>query len=143
MYRFFLCLLIFVAAHNAAAQTGTVKWGKVNKSYGVIPTEHTHENFTMSIKKPSDILIKPLFAVYQYLISEPDGSRCPFSPSCSSFFVQVAEEASFPAALFLTADRLTRDANFINRRKLYHLDKTTNKFLDPVSKYINAVNGGK
>ncbi|MBI2417475.1 MAG: membrane protein insertion efficiency factor YidD [Ignavibacteriales bacterium] len=143
MYRFFLCLLIFVAAHNAAAQTGTVKWGKVNKSYGVNPTEHPHENFTVSFKKPSDILVKPLFAVYQYFISEPDGSRCPFSPSCSSFFLQATEQVSFPAALFLTADRLTRDANFINRGKLYHLDKATNKLLDPVSKYKNAPQGSK
>lgn len=82
-----------------------------------------------------EVVFRVLVNGYRLFISEPDGENCPFSPSCSRFFVEALGETNIVEAVLLTSDRLIRDTSFDNKYKHYHIDKH-GYLIDPPSRYI-------
>ncbi len=70
--------------------------------------------------------------LYRYTISPRGGSRCGFSPSCSTFGRQALSEHGPVKGLMMTTDRLTRCNAFKGPDQNYLL-LPTGKLFDPVS----------
>jgi len=83
-----------------------------------------------------EIVFKVLVNGYRLFISDPDGENCPFSPSCSRFFVEALGKTNLIEAVLLTSDRLIRDTSFDNKYKHYHIDRF-GYLIDPPLRYIN------
>lgn len=130
---FFLILL--TNCPFSYAQEASVKWGKRVPDY-TLPSKNNGHTYDLEINSLSDIAVKPLLAGYHFFISDADGDRCPFIPSCSSFFVQCTHKTDIVTSLLLTADRLSRDANLFNRNRFYKQDKRTHRLLDSTDNYI-------
>lgn len=79
------------------------------------------KNYTLSFNSLSDYLTVPLIYTYWFAISEPDGDKCPFHPSCSSFLMNSIDDTGLITGTLLFFDRFTRDANIVNRREHYPL----------------------
>lgn len=128
------CLLFFILiACKTFSQTDWVRWGKADISYE-IQYDFEERDYNLTINSSSDIVLKPLVNSYWFFISDVDGANCPFSPSCSSFFLESAEDTNPAQALLMFFDRFTRDTNFANRHEHY---PTANdgRFYDPISLY--------
>lgn len=122
------------------AQAEANRWTTVKKSY----TASLYTGNAPELAPATGSLILDVFYLpYHYLISEPDGSRCPFAPSCSAFFIRTAKQSPWYISVFLTADRLTRDANFLNRNRLYITDKLSGRLLDSPESYLHAIHEEK
>ncbi len=106
-----------------SAQTETHKWGKADISYQVQPN---FSNRSYGIEKGSvtNMFVSSFTHAYWIFISDVDGDNCPFSPSCSSFFVESVQETNLLQGTLMFADRLTRDTNFFNRQ--YHYPYAVN-----------------
>ncbi len=83
----------------------------------------------------SEVAFKLLVNGYRLLISEPDGDNCPFTPSCSRFFIESLRQTNVVEAVLLASDRLIRDTSFGNKFRHYHTDKF-GKLIDPPSRYL-------
>ncbi len=62
-------------------------------------------------------LVRGFQSLYHSLISDYDGNNCPFTPTCSAFFVEAVRETNLFQGALMFADRFTRDLNFIERNK--------------------------
>ena len=74
-----------------------------------------------------------LIRLYQKFISSQDAPTCSFSPSCSRFGMGCIQEYGILRGVLLTADRLLRCNG--SQSNLYHRDRVTGKYIDPVSDY--------
>lgn len=116
----------------ALAQTDWQKWEAKNISY-LFPTntEQRIQNENMSV--PGTIL-NSLKNLYSIAISNYDGDNCPFSPSCSEFFVEAVWQTNIFTGFLIFADRFTRDMNFLKDKNHYLIHKN-GKYFDPPSDY--------
>lgn len=83
----------------------------------------------------SEVAFKILVNGYRLIISEPDGDNCPFTPSCSRFFIESLQQTNVFEAVLMASDRLIRDTSFGNKYEHYHIDKF-GKLIDPPSRYL-------
>jgi putative component of membrane protein insertase Oxa1/YidC/SpoIIIJ protein YidD len=74
-----------------------------------------------------------VFSAYKFLVSDQDGPRCPFTPSCAEFALQAWNTLGPIRGVLLTADRLTRDTN-LSKDGLYPL--RNHHYDDPLERYI-------
>jgi putative component of membrane protein insertase Oxa1/YidC/SpoIIIJ protein YidD len=105
-----------------SGQTNIQKWGKADISYQ-IQGVHTERNYGIESGSLTDMFVSGLTHAYWIFISDVDGDNCPFSPSCSEFFVESVKETNILQGTLMFADRLTRDTNFINRELRYPFAK--------------------
>lgn len=83
----------------------------------------------------SEVVFKILVNGYRLFISEPDGDNCPFTPSCSRFFIESLRQTNLFEAVLMASDRLIRDTSFGNKYEHYHIDKF-GRLIDPPSRYL-------
>lgn len=107
------------------------KWEKKQFSYGENITFKQRDYFYSS-SSFDYLLIKSFVNVYWFLFSEPDGERCAFEPSCSSYLIHAVHEKGVLEAFFMTGDRLNRDSNFIDKYEIY--PRKSGKLVDSVTK---------
>lgn len=98
------------------------------------PEYHTElkpegKNYNLPFNSLTDFITIPLIYTYWFAISEPDGDKCPFHPSCSSFLMHSIDDTGMITGTILFFDRFTRDANIVNRRDHYPLI-TKGKYFD-------------
>ncbi len=115
--KYILISIIFLPA-LLSAQTELQKWGKADISYQV-KSPYTERSYGIEKGTVTDVLVTSLTHAYWIFISDVDGDNCPFSPSCSSFFVESVKETNILQGTLMFADRLTRDTNFFNRQHHY------------------------
>jgi putative component of membrane protein insertase Oxa1/YidC/SpoIIIJ protein YidD len=82
-------------------------------------------------------LLKAALTLYKTFVSNVDGDRCPFYPSCSSFFIHAVRKTDFLEGTLLFADRFTRDANIYDRYGRYPFSRELIRFIDPVDRYLH------
>ena len=121
-----LCLL-FVS--RLEAQTKLSHWNEVPHRYVTVDT--------MSKKsQPAAWTISNLLVIpYRVLISDVDGDRCPFVPSCSSFFVDACRQTNIFQGTLMFVDRFTRDSNTFDRNLHYITETKNNRLIDPACNY--------
>jgi len=115
------------------SQTDWEKWGKANISYEM-QKEANQRNYNLSGDNAGQILLKTAAVGYWLFISDVDGDNCPFSPTCSSFFLQSVKETNILQGTFMFADRFTRDMDIFGRTSHYPIAKN-NHFYDPPTLY--------
>lgn len=91
--------------------------------------------YNLQFNSLSDYLTVPLIYTYWIAISEPDGDKCPFHPSCSSFLMNSIDAEGLFTGTILFFDRFTRDANIVNRREHYPLF-SHGKYFDAHNVYL-------
>jgi putative component of membrane protein insertase Oxa1/YidC/SpoIIIJ protein YidD len=111
-----ITLILFTL--EATAQTDLHKWGKADISYQ-IKSSNSARSYGIQSGTVSDAVTSSFVNVYWIFISDVDGDNCPFSPTCSSFFVESVKETNIIQGTLMFADRLTRDTNFIERQTRY------------------------
>jgi putative component of membrane protein insertase Oxa1/YidC/SpoIIIJ protein YidD len=131
MIRITVIILFF--ALSIGAQTDWVKWGKTDFSYE-IKQENPHRQYSISGNNIGETALKTLAVSYWFFISDVDGDNCPFSPTCSSFFLQSVKETNIIQGTLMFADRFTRDMDFVDRLSHYPMAKNRH-FYDPPSLY--------
>lgn len=122
---------VFFFAGVSPAQTDWVKWEKVEFTYAM-ELEQKPETKTGNAGF-SDMLISSLRKIYKFFISDLDGDNCPFTPTCSAFFVDAVKETNLIQGALMFADRFTRDMNLIDRNTQYPAIK--NRLYDPAFNY--------
>ncbi len=134
--KYILIILIFLPV-LLFAQTEAHRWGKAAVSYQVKSSD-TERNYGIDKGTLTDIFVSSLTHAYWIFISDVDGDNCPFSPSCSSFFVESVKETNIFQGTLMFADRLTRDTNFFNRQNHYPYAANGRLFDVPSSYKLNA-----
>jgi hypothetical protein len=126
---FIICICTIVIF----SQTDWEKWGKADISYE-IHKDKTQRSYNISGDNAGQIILRTAAAGYWFFISDVDGDNCPFSPTCSSFFLQSVKETNIIQGTLMFADRFTRDMDIFGR--LSHYPIARNKHLyDPPSLY--------
>jgi hypothetical protein len=115
------------------AQTDWEKWGKADIPYtinsGTVP-----RNYSISGDNGGQILLKGLVTGYWVIISDVDGDNCPFSPTCSSFFLQSVKGTNIVQGTLMFADRFTRDMDIFGRLSHYPISRNRHLY-DPPTLY--------
>jgi putative component of membrane protein insertase Oxa1/YidC/SpoIIIJ protein YidD len=125
--------LIFISALNIYSQTDWKKWGKADINYE-IKSENHNRNYSLTGNNAGETALKALAITYWVFISEVDGDNCPFSPTCSSFFLQSVKETNIIQGALMFSDRFTRDMNVFDRFSHYPI-AANRHFYDPPSLY--------
>ena len=128
-----ISVLILFYALTIYAQTDWVKWGKADFSYE-LKKENSQRQYSISGNNAGETALRILAVGYWFFISDVDGDNCPFSPTCSSFFLQSVKETNIFQGTLMFADRFTRDMDFIDRFSHYPVSKNQH-FYDPPSLY--------
>jgi putative component of membrane protein insertase Oxa1/YidC/SpoIIIJ protein YidD len=128
-----ISVLILFSALTIYAQTDWVKWGKADYSYE-LKKENPQRQYSISGNNAGETALKALAVGYWFFISDVDGDNCPFSPTCSSFFLQSVKETNIFQGTLMFADRFTRDMDFIDRFSHYPVSKNQH-FYDPPTLY--------
>lgn len=115
------------------SQTDWERWGKADFSYE-IHNDKTQRNYTINGDNAGQIILKTAALGYWFFISDVDGDNCPFSPTCSSFFLQSVKETNIVQGTLMFSDRFTRDMNIIGRLSHYPIAKNKH-FYDPPTLY--------
>ncbi len=115
------------------SQANNWKWGKGNYSYA-IKSDENKRDFSFSSDNIPVFVIKSLLNSYWFFISDVDGDNCPFTPSCSNFFLQAAQKTNFIQGSLMFFDRFTRDMDFFEKNKRYP-SVEDGHYYDPVSLY--------
>jgi len=113
----FLFITIFVGIFlldSPFSQTDWESWNKAENNYQ-LPNNFRHRDYSFDSDNPAKFFVKSLTNTYWFFISDVDGDNCPFSPSCSSFFVQSVEETNIAKATLMFFDRFTRDLNIFKK----------------------------
>jgi len=119
--------------HSIGDEKNWIKWGKADYRYEK-PNEFRHRDYSFDIESISGLIAKSTANAYWYFISDLDGDNCPYSPSCSAFFVQAAKEENIVQGTLMFFDRFTRDYNIYKRHEHYPRVKDGH-YYDPVSLY--------
>ncbi|MDF1612775.1 membrane protein insertion efficiency factor YidD [Stygiobacter electus] len=122
-----ILVLIFVFRFAVFAQPEFYKWQEKEIEY--------RTNFINEEDYKSNSFLSHLQKIYTFIISEPDGDNCPFSPSCSNFFVEAVDKTNFFTGILLFADRFTRDMNPFKSLNQYNII-SFRKLSDPVDNYL-------
>ena len=109
-----LTILIFLTA-AVFAQTETHRWSEKKADYKIL--EISERNYSIDDSSVMMSLVSGFQYAYYFLISDYDGDNCPFTPTCSNFFVQSVKRTNIFQGALMFADRFTRDLNFIERDK--------------------------
>ncbi len=109
-----LTILIFLT-FAVFAQTETHRWGEKKADYKI--PEVSERNYLIDDSSVMMSLVSGFQYAYYFLISDYDGDNCPFTPTCSNFFVQSVKRTNIFQGALMFADRFTRDLNFIERDK--------------------------
>jgi putative component of membrane protein insertase Oxa1/YidC/SpoIIIJ protein YidD len=130
MNKFYLILFLL---NNllVTAQTDGKRWEAKQVSYELTSSSITNDSLNTSNRHNSVISI--VRDCYSFLISDLDGDNCPFTPSCSDFFVQAVEETNIFTGMLMFADRFTRDLNLFKVYSDYPV--RLGKFYDPPDNY--------
>jgi putative component of membrane protein insertase Oxa1/YidC/SpoIIIJ protein YidD len=124
---------ILIFGFTASAQTEKEKWDKAGYSFSKKTINETRD---YSLNGPiMDVPVKILIDAYWVFFSEPSGDVCPYTPSCSHFFLQSVQESNIIQGSLMFFDRFTRDMNVTNRLQRYPLAKN-GKLYDPVCNYL-------
>ena len=115
------------------SQTDWEKWDKADISYE-IHQDKAQRNFSIAGDNAGQIILRTAAVGYWLFISDVDGDNCPFSPTCSSFFLQSVKETNIFQGTFMFADRFTRDMDIFGRRSHYPIAKNKH-FYDPPTLY--------
>lgn len=129
--KYLLLLLLFTS--SVFSQSDWEKWGKKENPYLTV-IKPNGRDYSLNNKSILDNSAKILIMGYWFFISDLDGDNCPFSPTCSSFFLQSVKETNLVQGALMFGDRFMRDANFIDRNTHYITIKDEHYF-DPVYKY--------
>ena len=128
--RIFIILVILCV--SISAQTEYDRWGVAETSYEV--KEPTGKSYNFDNSSIVMLGLSTLKNTYYFFISDLDGDNCPFSPSCSTFFVEAVKHTNPIKGALMFADRFTRDLNLFKNTSQYHLH-SSGKFYDPVVNY--------
>jgi putative component of membrane protein insertase Oxa1/YidC/SpoIIIJ protein YidD len=115
------------------SQTDWEKWGKADISYEMHGGTGKRD-YNINGANAGQIVLKTAAVGYWFFISDVDGDNCPFSPTCSSFFLQSVKETNILQGTFMFADRFTRDMDIFGRTSHYPVAKN-NHFYDPPTLY--------
>jgi putative component of membrane protein insertase Oxa1/YidC/SpoIIIJ protein YidD len=115
------------------SQTDWEKWGKAEISFEM-HKDPIQRNYNISGDNAGQILLNTAAVGYWLFISDVDGDNCPFSPTCSSFFLQSVKETNIFQGTFMFADRFTRDMDIFGRTTHYPIAKNKH-FYDPPTLY--------
>ena len=140
MQKYFVILFIFLLSSRLCAQTDWERWGKADADYR-IPEPSQQMDYSLDDKEPGHLVLKSAADIYWIFISDVDGDNCPFSPSCSAFFMQSVKKTNIIQGLLMFADRFTRDMDIYYKQQRYPLIKSGNKFYDPPSLYTLDYSG--
>jgi len=124
---------VFAFSLNAFSQTDKVKWEKAEYTFTKKDVEGSRD-YSLD-GGPLNISLKVFLDAYWVFFSDPSGDVCPFSPSCSNFFLQGVQKTNIFQGGLMFFDRFTRDMNFVNRLYKYPAAKN-GKLLDPVDNYL-------
>lgn len=127
-----ILVITFMPCSKTYGQEDWYRWEAKEFSY-LINNSASEE--TASKEKSANVILLSFKNIYKFFISDLDGDNCPFTPSCSSFFVQAVSETNFFMGALLFADRFMRDSNPFKIHKHYPI-KRNKKFYDPVKKYL-------
>ena len=126
-----LFLLLFLCT-SAFGQLDNLKWKKADLSYEK-PDEYRKRNYSFQADDAGEFIKKSFVNAYWFFISDVDGDNCPFSPTCSSFFMDATEETNIFQATLMFSDRLTRDTNPIKKNRYPH--GISGHYYDPATNY--------
>ena len=126
---FFITLLLTTSAF---CQIENLKWQKEYISYEK-PDNFRQRNYSFESNNAGEFIKKSLLNAYWFFISDVDGDNCPFSPTCSSFFIDATEETNIFQATLMFSDRLTRDTNPIKKNNYRH--GKSGHYYDPAINY--------
>ena len=115
------------------SQTDWEKWGKADISYEM-HKDTGKRDYNIGGDNAGQILLNTAAVGYWLFISDVDGDNCPFSPTCSSFFLQSVKETNIFQGTFMFADRFTRDMDIFGRTSHYPIAKNKH-FYDPPTLY--------
>ncbi|MBK7378355.1 MAG: membrane protein insertion efficiency factor YidD [Ignavibacteriales bacterium] len=129
-----LLIYIFLLLQSfLIAQSDWKKWEAEEISYQRTDS-HQSRDYSFGFENISDFSVKVFTNSYWFFISEVDGDNCPYSPSCSSFFMASVKETNTAQGLLMFFDRFTRDFNIFNRKSHYpHF--IDGQYFDPPSLY--------
>jgi putative component of membrane protein insertase Oxa1/YidC/SpoIIIJ protein YidD len=128
-----ILFIICIGTMTLFSQTDWEKWGKVDFSYKM-HKDKTQRNYNISGDNAGQILLNSAAIGYWLFISDVDGDNCPFSPTCSSFFLQSVKETNIVQGTLMFADRFTRDMDIFGRTSHYPIAKNRH-FYDPPALY--------
>ena len=124
---------VLIFCFTASAQSEKEKWDKAGYSFSK-KTISASRDYSLN-GRVIDIPVKVLLDVYWALVSEPSGDVCPYTPSCSNFFLQSVQQSNIIRGSLMFFDRFTRDMNVVNRLQRYPVAKN-GKLYDPVCNYL-------
>jgi len=108
-------IILILLSVTVFAQSETHRWsGK--KADCKIP-EISERNYSIDDSSVMMTVVSGFQYAYYFLVSDYDGDNCPFTPTCSNFFVQSVKRTNLLQGALMFADRFTRDLNFIEREK--------------------------
>jgi len=125
-------IIILLLTTSAFGQIDNLKWKKADISFEK-PDEYRKRNYSFQADDAGKFIKKSLVNTYWFFISDVDGDNCPFSPTCSSFFIDATEETNIFQGTLMFSDRLLRDSNPFKVNE-YPRDKNGHYF-DPASNY--------
>jgi hypothetical protein len=128
-----ILFIICIGTMTLLSQTDWVRWGKADFSYEM-HKDKTQRNYNIRGDNAGEILLNTAAVGYWLFISDVDGDNCPFSPTCSSFFLQSVKETNILQGTFMFADRFTRDMDIFGRLSHYPIAKNRH-FYDPPTLY--------
>ena len=132
----FILFFLFIS-FTLYAQTDIKKWGKAETSYQIQPAG-SERSYGIEKGSATDMFVSGLTHTYWIFISDVDGDNCPFSPSCSSFFIESVKETNIIQGILMFADRLTRDTDFIDRQLRYPVAKNGRLYDVPSNYKLNS-----
>jgi putative component of membrane protein insertase Oxa1/YidC/SpoIIIJ protein YidD len=125
-------LILFLTACINYGQSDYTKWDEKKVSYEIPSSQH--HDYTIDNSNFGLTILSIIKNAYYFFISDLDGDNCPFTPTCSTFFIQAVKETSIFKGTLMFADRFTRDLNLFKNISHYKI-LSTNKLLDPAINY--------
>ncbi len=110
-----IVIILILLSSSIFAQTETEHWQQKKTDCKII--QHTEKDYSVDTSSLGITLLSGFVNTYYFLISDLDGDNCPFTPTCSNFFVQSVKETNIFQGILMFSDRFTRDLNFIEREK--------------------------
>lgn len=108
-------LLVIFFSGTFFPQQELEKWGKSEDPY-LFKKSVENKEYQFSGDVYEKFVLNNSILLYRLFISDQDGERCPFTPSCSNFFLESINKTSFVQGILMFSDRFTRDLNFFNRK---------------------------
>jgi len=132
LYYFIPIFLLLFLTTSTFCQLDNLKWKKADILYEK-PDEYRKRNYSFQADNAGEFIKKSFVNAYWFFISDVDGDNCPFTPSCSSFFMDATEETNIFQATLMFSDRLTRDTNPIKKNR--YPNGISGHYYDPASNY--------